>query len=160
MNRKSGYTILRPRFLNNNAMHVLDEYVIPNRPPRRHRVLAAVLAVVAFGGYMAVNVWLFTLGRMEGRSDNRTDIPFNVQTGSTATVLGEFQEQPPAAPSSFGAVLDASGANAPSGPGRFACDALGKCNLYKNPSGAGCPATYADPRCLSQCGDPTKQCKE
>lgn len=149
-----------------------DEYAIHSRAPRWHRVLAAVLGVLAFGGYMSLNVWLFTLGKIQRSDANHTDIPFSARTGTSgdATVLGEFQERPAqpsptpvsrsSNPSSFHTVRNLSATSSPSGPGPYACDPLGKCNLYKNPVSAGCPVTFADPLCLSQCGNPKNQCKE
>ena len=147
-----------------------DEYSIPSRPARGPRVLALVLGVLAFGGYLSLNMWLFTLGKIQRSESNHTDIPFAARTGTGATVLGEFQERPtqsstapsspPNAPSSFRAVRDVSPTSSSPGPGDYACDRLGTCNLYKNPVSAGCPVTFADPRCLSQCGNPKNQCKE
>ena len=38
------------------------------------------------------------------------------------------------------------------GPGMYACDPNGICNVYGDPSGSGqCPKTFADIQCLQQC---------
>ncbi|PWU22587.1 hypothetical protein C5B42_05705 [Candidatus Cerribacteria bacterium 'Amazon FNV 2010 28 9'] len=51
-----------------------------------------------------------------------------------------------------------SGANQ-SSPGNYACDPLGSCNVYANPSQKGCPATFADySTCQQACGNPANRC--
>lgn len=44
------------------------------------------------------------------------------------------------------------------GPGTYACDPYGFCNLYEDPKAIGCPKTYADPHCLGQCADQAVRC--
>ena len=44
------------------------------------------------------------------------------------------------------------------GPGPYACDPEGICNIYENAVGAGCPKTYADMNCLEECGDAKVHC--
>jgi len=48
----------------------------------------------------------------------------------------------------------------PTGPGPYACSIIGMCKLYDDTvRKENCTVTYADPLCLDQCADPTKQCK-
>lgn len=44
------------------------------------------------------------------------------------------------------------------GPGTYACDPFGTCNLYDNPVGKGCPKTFADSLCLGRCGNKSNRC--
>jgi len=44
------------------------------------------------------------------------------------------------------------------GPGPYACDPSGICNIYQDAVGLGCPKTYADPYCLGACGDTNVRC--
>lgn len=147
-----------------------DQFSVHMRSPHWHKIVAVTLGILAFGGYVSLNMWLFTLGKIQKNEANHKDIPFGARIGTGATVLGETQERPtppspapsiqPSAPSSFRAVKEAPPTSSLPGSGGYACDRLGTCNLYKNPLGAGCPVTFADPRCLSQCNNPKNQCKE
>ena len=44
------------------------------------------------------------------------------------------------------------------GPGPYACDSYGICNIYQDAKGIGCPKTYADLHCLGECGDNKVRC--
>lgn len=45
------------------------------------------------------------------------------------------------------------------GPKPYACSKEGVCNLYSDQTRKDfCSVTYADPSCLSQCGDTAKRC--
>ena len=46
------------------------------------------------------------------------------------------------------------------GPGVYACDIQGVCNLFNDKRRAGCPVTYADPSCLNSCGIAKNQCPD
>lgn len=152
------------------SKYASDQFSVHSRPPRWHNVVAIVLGIVAFGAYVSLNMWLFTLGKVQQNADNHTDVPFSTQTGTGATVLGESRERPaqptptrlplPNASSSFRPVLNPSQTISSSSSGLYACDSTGMCNLYKNPASAGCPVTFSDPRCLSQCSNSKNQCKE
>lgn len=152
------------------SKYTSDQFSVHAGPLRWHKIVAVVLGILAFGGYMSLNVWLFTLGKVQQNADTHTDIPFSARTGTGATVLGQSQERipqpspervfPANTPSTFRSSLNTSSTSSPSGPGLYACDPLGKCNLYKDPLQSGCPMTFSDPRCNSQCGNPKNQCKE
>ncbi|MEK7577690.1 MAG: hypothetical protein AAB492_03700 [Patescibacteria group bacterium] len=45
------------------------------------------------------------------------------------------------------------------GSGNYVCDPLGFCNLADDKGKAGCPVTFADPKCLNICDDVSKRCK-
>lgn len=44
------------------------------------------------------------------------------------------------------------------GPGPFACDHYGFCNVYDDDKRAACPKTYADRHCLNECQKTDVRC--
>lgn len=46
------------------------------------------------------------------------------------------------------------------GPGVYACDIQGVCNVFSDTRRVVCPVTYADPSCLNSCGDIKNQCPD
>lgn len=46
----------------------------------------------------------------------------------------------------------------PQGPGIYACDPYGICNVYSDPVGMECPRTFVDTHCLGRCSDKSIQC--
>ncbi len=46
------------------------------------------------------------------------------------------------------------------GPGSYACDPFGVCNLYDESARAGCPKTFADRSCLNECEKKDVRCKK
>ncbi len=46
------------------------------------------------------------------------------------------------------------------GPGPFACDPFGICNMYDESTRAGCPKTFADRSCLNECEKKDVRCKK
>lgn len=51
------------------------------------------------------------------------------------------------------------GAGTPAFGGGYACAPGGSCNSYSNPTGFGCPITFADEHCSYQCGNPANWCR-
>lgn len=129
----------------------MDEPVKPHHGIIFWSVVAALTI-----GYGLFNFWVYRWAT-SGKAPSPKEIWQKVTTLSEG-----FSELK--APSSSPIIPTSSPAPTPSvrptGPGSYACSAEGDCNLYSDEMRKGCPATFADSRCLDSCGDTGKRCKK
>ncbi|MEK9143029.1 MAG: hypothetical protein AAB481_00145 [Patescibacteria group bacterium] len=134
----------------------------PTSFTRRHKLLFGVIVTVGILLYAAFNVWVYQYSTSGKGSSSPAVIRqavtspgagFNVLKGNSLPKQGvTFTGTPAATPTPT---------PRPAGPGQYACSPEGTCNVYSDGTRKQyCTTTYADNRCLDQCGDKEKQCKK
>lgn len=114
-------------------------------------ILVAIAAVL----YIAFNVWFYFFTTSGGLKTN----PAATMTEKIKRFGGLHPDQSPKSPSPQRPAPTPTPTPRPTGPGDYACDPYGQCNLYSNEMRKQyCNVTFADSLCLSQCGEKTKQC--
>lgn len=113
----------------------------------RHKLFFVVVILVGILLYAGFNFWIYRYAKL-GSAPSPEALLETVSNKGAG--FGGFQGKaqgriPTTAPR-------------PTGPGSYACDPLGNCNIYENPEEIGCPKTFADSRCLDSCGDTNVQC--
>lgn len=112
-----------------------------------------IIAVTVLGGlYIAFNVWIFFFAKSGGLKTNPvTTITEKIKSlGTSQSPKSSTPERPTHSPTPT---------PRPTGPGDYACDPYGQCNLYSDEMRKQyCTVTFADSLCLDQCGEKTKQC--
>lgn len=109
----------------------------------------ALLVAIAAILYIAFNVWFYFFTTSGGLKTN----PVGTYKGLTLPKQGETFSKPKALTPS------PTSTPRPTGPGDYACDPYGQCNLYSDAMRSQyCTRTFADSLCLDQCGEKTKQC--
>lgn len=123
----------------------------------------ALLVAIAAVLYIAFNVWFYFFTTSGGLKTNPvTTITEKIKSfgglrEAPSTPLGTSQSpksSPPQRPTPTPTPTPR-----PTGPGDYACDPYGQCNLYSNEMRKQyCTVTFADSLCLDSCGEKTKQC--
>lgn len=122
------------------------------------------LVAIAATLYIAFNVWIFFFATSGGLKTNPvTTITENIKrfgglrsltAPSEPTDSREAKSATPERPTPTPTPTPR-----PTGPGDYACDPYGQCNLYSDEMRKQyCTKTFADSLCLDQCGEKTKQC--
>lgn len=136
--------------------------------PRRHKIIFGVIVIVGIILYAGFNLWVYQ-NSISGKNPFRTAL-WHAITSSNSGFGGTSTPSVVPRPSSVipanawiqsKIIVTPTSPPTPTplqGPGTYACDPLGICNLYDNPTGKGCPKTFADSRCLGQCGDKSNWC--
>lgn len=127
----------------------------------RHKFIFGIIVTVGVIVYIAFNLWVY-------RSATGGNTPLRKEVWQKVTKSGAgFQTVTglnPATPfSSPPAEQDPAPRDTPrpTGPGSYACSPEGTCNVYNDETRKQfCTTTYADNRCLDQCGEKEKQCKK
>lgn len=109
--------------------------------------LVAIAAVL----YIAFNVWFYFFTTSGGFKTNpATTITEKIKNFGALRESSSTPERPTPSPTPL---------PRPTGPGVYACDPYGQCNLYSDAMRKQyCTITFADSLCLDQCGEKTKQC--
>ncbi len=123
------------------------------RFPRRHKLLFGALVIIGVFLYAGFNLWVYqysTSGKASSpkalwQTMTKSESGFERLTGP-GPVTTPSPSPTPTPP--------------PTGPGQYACDEYGICNLYEDARRVGCPKTYADPHCQNECGDTTVRCQK
>ena len=121
------------------------------RSPRSKKILFLFVGVFLAALFIGLNVWVYRLAT-KGKAPSAAPLPGGLMKPdirSSAT-----QNTPTTSPLS----LPTPTPTPLQGPGTYACDPLGICNLYDDPIGKRCPKTFADPKCLGSCSDTSIQC--
>ncbi len=137
--------------------------------PHRHKILFGLVATMGFLVFAAFNVWVYQYSR-----SGKAPSPAAIWQAVTASRTGfGVSKDDSFAPALKGDTLPKQGVTfrdsdtraatptptpRPTGPGSYACDEYGICNIYEDAKRVGCPKTYADPQCLNECGDKTVRC--
>lgn len=127
--------------------------------------LAAALGVIFFVG---LNVWVYryaTRGKaISPKALWQTTTTNDASNPNTPSVIPASRSVIPANAGIQRTITQSPSPTPlprPTGPGAFACDPYGVCNKYSEEARKQfCDVTYADNRCLDQCADKTKQCKQ
>ncbi len=129
-------------------------------PPLQHmcqwfcKPSSIVLSFVVLSLYMLLIVWAY---------DHITK-PSQLSPSSSQTIMQTTNEENIPAGDDTSTISGAKTGN--STPNKviikqYACDPSGICNVYADPKGQSeCPVVFSDSRCLSQCQDISKRCKE
>lgn len=98
--------------------------------------------------YAAFNVWVYQYSK-SGKASSPAAIRQAVTApGASFNVLNTRFGLPTPTPTPR-----------PTGPGSYACSPEGDCNVYSDAARTQyCTRTYADSRCLNQCGTKENQC--
>ena len=122
-------------------------------PPRNRRTLFLLVGVFVAVLFVALNVWVYIQATKQ-RVPPIVSLPrgsMNPDVRSSATqktLVISFPSSLSPTPTPL------------QGPGEYACDPLGICNLYADPIGKRCPKTFADSMCLGRCSDKSIQCPD
>lgn len=138
--------------------------------PRRHKILFGIIVAVGIIVYAAFNVWVYQYSK-SGKAPSLDAIRQAVLKGDSLPFKAQGKPQgdtfPSVIPANAGIQSTITSTPSPTptprptGPGKFACDPLGNCNVYSDEMRRQyCATTYADSRCLDQCGDKENQCKK
>ncbi|GEM_PF-3368601 len=113
--------------------------------------------------YIAFNIWIFFFSKSGGL---KTNLVGNVTERMKS--FGRLRETPSAPLGTSQSPKSSSPQRPtptptptprPTGPGDYACDPYGQCNLYSDEMRKQyCTKTFADSLCLNQCGEKTTQC--
>lgn len=123
---------------------------------RAHPGKTALVAIAAVL-YIAFNVWFYFFTTSGWLKIN----PVTTITEKIKSFGGLQKTQSPKSSSPQRPTPTPTPTPRPSGPGAYACDPYGQCNLYSDAMRKQyCSVTYADSLCLDQCGEKTKQCKK
>lgn len=118
----------------------------------------ALLVTIAAVLYIGFNIWVFYFSKSGGLKTN----PAATITEKIKSFGGLRLDKSPKSslPKSPAAPLPSpTPTPRPTGPGVYACDPYGQCNLYSDEMRKQyCTVTFADSLCLDQCGEKTKQC--
>lgn len=128
-----------------------------------------LLVAIAAAVYIGFNIWVFYFTRSGGLKTNPVATitekikRFGGLRETPSTSLGTSQSPKNASPRSSAVSLTPTPTPTPTprptGPGTYACDPYGQCNLYSDEMRKQyCSITFADSLCLDQCGEKTKQC--
>lgn len=126
----------------------------------RHKLLFMVVIFVGILLYAGFNFWVY---RYAKRGSAPSPEALLETVSNKGAGFGGFQGKaqgriPTPAPRASPAPT-ATPTPRPTGPGDYACDPYGVCNKYSDEARKQyCTMTYADFRCLDQCGDKEKQC--
>ncbi|MEK7141013.1 MAG: hypothetical protein AAB800_00535 [Patescibacteria group bacterium] len=119
--------------------------------PRRHKILFGFIATIGVLIYAAFNLWFYRYST-SGKAPSpkavwqalKDDTPPRRGVIFTETVTPASTPTP-----------------RPTGPGQYACSQEGVCNVYSDAARTQyCTVTFADSRCLDQCGTKENQCKK
>lgn len=115
---------------------------------RTHPGKVALVAIAAVL-YIAFNVWFYFFTTSGGLKTNPiTTITEKIKSFDSPKSSSPQRPTPSPTPTPR-----------PTGPGAYACDPYGQCNLYSDEMRKQyCTVTFADSLCLDQCADTTKRC--
>ena len=120
---------------------------MPTAPNKPDLVLPIILVCMAVASGI-VSWYILTLFHPVSTP---VTLPNRQKTQSVETQMPQAAEKPT---SSTPAITPTPN----KGPGNYVCDTLGYCNISDEQGRRGCPVTFADPKCLSSCGDTAKRC--
>lgn len=107
----------------------------PTSFTRRHKFFFGLIIALCVLLYAAFNLWVYRFA-INGKASSPTTLWQTVTSSPSPTPTPR-----------------------PTGPGEYACSPEGDCNVYSNEMRRQyCTQTYADSRCLDQCGDKNKLC--
>lgn len=111
----------------------------------QHKLLLGLTFIVLFSGYILfiIRVYHFALGdSFASKAPAREQNAPVVSSAAENPAPQSTPTQPPR----------------PTGPGPFACDQYGVCNIYEDAKRTTCPKTYADRDCLNECQKKDVRC--
>lgn len=132
----------------------------------RHKLLFGVIIFISIFAYAGFNLWVYRYAKSSKGSSPTT--LWQTVTKAGAGFPGATEQDPVTSssviPADAGIQRTTPSASPtptprPTGPGEYACDPYGVCNRYSEKARTQyCTQTYADSRCLDQCGNKEKQC--
>lgn len=140
--------------------------------PRRHKILFGIVVTVGILVYASFNLLVYRYAK-GGKGTSPDADPRQAvlkgdslpKQGVTFIGLGSNSGTPPSSahPGKPAVTptptLTPSPTPRPTGPGQYACSQEGVCNVYSDAMRSQyCIKTYADSRCLDQCGKKENQC--
>lgn len=132
--------------------------------PHRHKILFGIMVCVGIIVYASFNVWVYRHAT-SSKVLKGDSLPFKDQgkpQGVTLTpvipanagIQNTITPTPTPTPTSTPTPTPR-----PTGPGQYACSPEGACNLYGDEVRTQyCTKTYADSKCLDECGKKENQC--